>query len=41
MPLAVIASQETCQVNGKLVRGREYAWGVAEGFIYKAKLTSS
>jgi cell division control protein 12 len=30
MPLSVIASQETVHLNGKLVRGREYSWGVAE-----------
>jgi septin family protein len=33
MPLSVIASQDTVHVNGKLVRGREYSWGVAEGKI--------
>ena len=30
MPLSVIASQETVHLNGKLIRGREYSWGVAE-----------
>ncbi len=30
IPLSVISSGETVHLNGKLVRGREYSWGVAE-----------
>jgi hypothetical protein len=50
MPLSVIASTTSAQVNGKLVRGREYSWGVAEGelflgefleMIYKVILTQN
>ena len=37
MPLSVIASTTSAQVNGKLVRGREYSWGVAEGELCPLK----
>jgi len=30
MPFAIIGSEDEVEVNGQLVRGRQYAWGVAE-----------
>jgi len=30
MPFAIIGSEEEVEVNGQLVRGRQYPWGVAE-----------
>jgi cell division control protein 11 len=30
MPFAIIGSEEEVEVNGQLVRGRLYPWGVAE-----------
>uniref|UniRef100_A0A8C9TTB2 Septin n=1 Tax=Scleropages formosus TaxID=113540 RepID=A0A8C9TTB2_SCLFO len=31
LPLAVVGSNTSIEVNGKRVRGRQYPWGVAEG----------
>ena len=31
LPVSVIAGTDVCNVNGNLVRGRQYPWGVAEG----------
>ncbi|KAJ3381803.1 hypothetical protein HDU84_004842 [Entophlyctis sp. JEL0112] len=33
MPFSIIASENDVAVNGQTVRGRQYIWGVAEGFI--------
>ena len=34
MPFAVIGSEQFHDSNGKVVRGRKYRWGVAEGKLF-------